>query len=76
MFFLPQSAGVIRKCLSLQFEVAICEDFSAPGESWLAPEMLADIPAMLDPLAQVQWQEDTDEFVEPADSIQWIDIIN
>jgi hypothetical protein len=76
VFFLPQSAGVIRKCLSLQFEVAITEDFSTPGESWLAPEMLADIPAMLDPLAQVQWLEDTDEFVEPADSIQWIDIIN
>ncbi|MBR8837883.1 MAG: hypothetical protein DSM106950_28730 [Stigonema ocellatum SAG 48.90 = DSM 106950] len=77
--FLASSRGVIRKCRTLNFEIATLEEFSTPGESWLRPEMLVDIQASVSDTTSESEPLATQEQVtapEPAPSpeIQWRDI--
>jgi len=77
--FLASSPEVIRKCRTLNFEVATLEEFSTPGESWLRPEMLVNIQASIpdttsepEPLANQEQVTAPDP--APSVEIQWRDI--
>jgi len=77
--FLASSPEVIRKCRTLNFEVATLEEFSTPGESWLRPEMLVNIQASIpdttsepEPLANQEQVTAPDPV--PSVEIQWRDI--
>lgn len=72
--FLALSAQVIKKCYILGFEVATPEEVFRAGESWLQPEILLEVQAKLDPLAQVQWLETSEELVTQDNLINWLDI--
>lgn len=72
--FLALSAQVINKCYALGFEVATPEEVFHAGESWLQPEILLEVQAKLDPLAQVQWLETSEQLVAQDNLINWLDI--
>jgi len=77
--FVASSAEVIRKCRSLNFEVATLEEFLTPDESWLQPEILIDIQASMaettseaEPVVTQQHLNTTE--LEPFVQIEWRDI--
>ncbi len=77
--FIASSAEVIRKCRTLNFEVATLEEFSTPGESWLRPEMLVEIQANINDTISETEPLVTQEQVsalepEPSVQIEWRDI--
>ncbi|MCL1470999.1 hypothetical protein [Argonema antarcticum] len=72
--FLALTSEIIRKISRLGFAVASMQEFSTPSESWLKPEMIADIQLILDPLSQLKWQDFSEEIEENKDDIQWLDI--
>ena len=77
--FLASSPEVIRKCRTLNFEIATLEEFSTPGESWLRPEMLLDIQASISDTTSEPEALATEDQVTAADpapcvEIQWRDI--
>jgi hypothetical protein len=77
--FIASSAEVIRKCRTLNFEVATLEEFSTPGESWLRREMLVEIQANRDDTISETEPLVTQEQVtvlepEPSVQIEWRDI--
>lgn len=74
VIFIASSSEVIRKCLTLKFELISVEEFLINGNSWLHPQMILDILVKLDPMASIQWQEDIEDAVKEQDSIRWIDI--
>lgn len=77
IMFLSLTAPIRQKCLMLGFDLASKEDFTSPRESWLQPEILLEMQAKIDPLAQVKWQENLEQIVvKPENFINWLDIIN
>ena len=72
--FLALTSEIILKGSRLGFDVASMQEFSTPSESWLKPEMIADIQVILDPISQVKWQDFPEEIEENKDDIQWLDI--
>lgn len=75
IIFVTSSSEVIRKCRMLNFDVATIEEFSnMSGESWLQPEMIVDIQTRLNPMAQIQWEdEETEEAQNDGNDILWIE---
>jgi len=76
--FLASSSEIIRKCETLNFAVSTIEEFSTAylGDLWLQPEMIVGIQARLDPLSQVEWQEETEEVAEQDDGIKWVNVVS
>ena len=77
--FLASSPEVVRKCRTLNFEIATLEEFSTPGESWLRPEMLVNIqPSISNTTSEPEHDATQDQVTapDPAPSveIQWRDI--
>ncbi|GAB4304738.1 MAG: hypothetical protein Fur0025_46580 [Oscillatoriaceae cyanobacterium] len=81
--FITSSTEIFQKCRVLHFERATVEEFLGTreafspvgGESWLQPEMILDIQARFDPMAQIQWQEEeTEEAGSQENDISWIEI--
>ncbi|MBO1347383.1 MAG: hypothetical protein EBE86_008295 [Hormoscilla sp. GUM202] len=54
------------------------EEFSTAylGDLWLQPEMIVGIQARLDPLSQVEWQEETEDVAEHDDGIKWVNVVS
>lgn len=80
VIFIASSPEIIRKCHTLNFEVANLEEFAASGESWLRPEMLVDIQASIytstsaPEALPTQEQVPTSELDTFIEEIQWRDI--
>lgn len=72
--FLALSSEVIYLCQKLGFGIATPESFFVPSTSGLETTLIQEVQIRLDPLAQIQWQEDIDEAIEQVDFIQWIDL--
>lgn len=76
IIFITSSSELHQKCNRLNFEIATVEEFLAMScDSWLQPEMLLDIQSPLDPIAQIEWQEEEQpESLNQGDEICWIEI--
>jgi len=71
IIFITSSSELRQKCNRLNFDIATVEEFLAMScDSWLQPEMLLDIQSRLDPIAQIEWQEEEQsESLNPGDEI-------
>lgn len=77
--FIASSLEVVRKCHTLNFEVASIEEFLTPDESWLQPEMLVNIQVTIsDTINEPEPLVTQEQVIAPelnsSLEIQWQDI--